>query len=423
MPFMNVSRHWREEMRIKGWLLDVRLRDDEAVLWVKTDGERHEYRGSYVPDMFVLPDKVSFEEFMELFDEHPHISAMERVTRYVSIGDTVRSSIIRVKVDSVEQFRTVEGLVRKYGEVFDSDLSHTQRFIADYGLIPFAEVELDLDKAGKISSISSMPLDLKVRPPPFKVICFELISEENRLTITTLDEGMRKEYCFNGSESETLISFLEFIEDTDPDLISSLESDIKTLFKLCLKHNKPSLGVYRRNRFHLEKGRVFISLHIYRRTSLAGIVERIMYAREVPRVGSEYAAGRAIESRQSYEARRLGYLLPRRGFYQPVISLEELLRERDHGGLIFAPTVGLHENVAALDFESMFPHLILKENISYENVRTERESEGFLHDFTKDTLQRRLYFKHHRKELLNQPNMWFWCETRQQALKEILFCT
>jgi DNA polymerase elongation subunit (family B) len=105
------------------------------------------------------------------------------------------------------------------------------------------------------------------------------------------------------------------------------------------------------------------------------------------------------------------------------MSLEELLRERDHGGLIFAPTVGLHENVAALDFESMFPHLILKENISYENIRTERESEGFLLDFTRDTLERRLYYKHLRKTLEDQPEMWFWCETRQQALKEILFCT
>ena len=37
------------------------------------------------------------------------------------------------------------------------------------------------------------------------------------------------------------------------------------------------------------------------------------------------------------------------------------------------PVLGFHENVAALDFESMFPHLILKENISYENVREDRE--------------------------------------------------
>jgi len=71
----------------------------------------------------------------------------------------------------------------------------------------------------------------------------------------------------------------------------------------------------------------------------------------------------------------------------------------------------------------MFPQIILKHNISYENVRTGRETEGFLLDFTRDTLDRRLYFKHKRKELEGEPEKWFWCETRQQALKEILFCT
>jgi DNA polymerase elongation subunit (family B) len=410
-------------MQVRGWLLDVRLRDDEAFLWVKTGNERVEFRCEYYPDFYMVPDKISFEEFMDLLDEHPHIPVIDNAERFTSISDTKQSPVLRVSVDSTEQYRTVLRLVEKYGDVYDGDLSHTQRFLADYGLIPFGEVVLDVGKAGMFDSIEAALLDLRVEPPPFKVLCFELYQEDEKLSIITLDEGMREEYSFTGAEVETLRAFTEFIEETDPDLISCLASDMKKLLKLGIKHRQPSLGIYQRKRFHLNDGRVFISLHIYRRTSLAGIVERIMYTREVPRIGSEYAAGRAIESRQCYEARRLGYMLPRRGFYQPVMSLEELLRERDHGGLIFAPSVGLHENVAALDFESMFPHLILKENISYENVRSGRESEGFLLDFTRDTLERRLYFKHHRKELMDKPDEWFWCETRQQALKEILFCT
>jgi DNA polymerase elongation subunit (family B) len=322
----------------------------------------------------------------------------------------------------VEKYRSVLRLAEKYGEVFDSDLSHTQRFLADYGLIPLGSVIIDED-AGKIRSIEQVPLDLRVEPPPFNVLCFEIYPQDEQYSFITYDEGMLEEYSFTGSEKESLTSFMDFIAETDPDFISCLEADMKKLLKLCIKHRQPSLGTFHQKSFHLEKGRVYLNLLSYRRMSLAGVVERIQYIREVPRVGSEWAAGRAIESRQCYEARRLGYLLPRRGFYQPVMSLEELLRERDHGGLIFAPTVGLHENVAALDFESMFPHLILKENISYENIRTERGSEGFLLDFTRDTLERRLYYKHLRKTLEDQPEMWFWCETRQQALKEILFCT
>ncbi len=409
-------------MQIRGWLMDVRLSGDEAWLWVKTGEERVELHCTYHPDLFVLPDKVSAEQFMDLFDEHPSIPLIETAERYTSIEDTEKKPIIRVSVDSVEQFRPVLRLVEKYGMVFDGDLSHTQRFLADYGLIPLGEIIADVDAHRKVQALEGVPIDLRVEPPPFKVLCFEMYSE-NGVSFVTYDEGLREEYSFTGPEADTLKEFLQYIDEYDPDLISCLESDMKRLLKLCIKHRQPSPGLYQRKCFHLNAGRVFIGLHIYRRTSLAGIVERIMYTREVPRIGSEYAAGRAIESRQCYEARRLGYLLPRRGFYQPVMSLRELLRERDHGGLIFAPSVGLHMNVAALDFESMFPHLILKENISYENVRSLRESEGFLLDFTRDTLERRLYYKHYRKELKDQPQRWFWCETRQQALKEILFCT
>ena len=377
-------------MRFEGWLLDVRLQDDEALIWVKTQDQRIEFRARYYPDFYVIPDKVSFNEFIDLFDEHPHIPSIDVAERFTSISDIERQKVLRVSVDSVEQFKPVVHLVEKYGEVFDSDLSHTQRFLADHGLVPFVSVIIVTDEHNKVQSIEQVPLDLSVPPPPFKVLCFEILSDDG-VSFVTYDEGMREEYSFSGAEEDSLSDFLEYLGEVDPDLISCVEADLKKLLKLCLKYRKPVLGVYQRKSFDLSGGRVFISLISYRRMSLAGMVERIQYTREVPRIGSECASGRAIESRQCYEARRRGYLLPRLGFYQPVMSLEELLRERDHGGLIFAPTVGLHENVAALDFESMFPHLILKNNISYENVRGERESEGFLLDFTRETLDRRLF--------------------------------
>ncbi|MCW4011651.1 MAG: hypothetical protein NWF07_01525 [Candidatus Bathyarchaeota archaeon] len=416
----SVLRRWRTGMRVRGWLLDVRLVDDEAHLWVKTNQGRVMLKQRYYPDFYVVPEKVSFEQFLDLFDEHPHITALEKTTRYTSISDTEKSPVIRITVDSPIQYRPVQRLAEKYGEIYDADLSHTQRYIADMELIPLAEVIAEVDTYNRIKTIEQVPLELDVPPPPFKVLCFELYQDES-LYFVTYDEGLQEDQVFAGEEP--LKDFMDYLTTYDPDLIACLEADLKTLFKLQSKHGYPCLGNYQHKSFHLTEGRVYINLLNYRRTSLAGTVERIQYTREAPRIGSEWAAGRAIESRQCYEARRLGYLLPRRGFYQPVMSLKELLKERDHGGLIFAPSVGLHENVAALDFESMFPHLILKDNISYENIRGERETEGFLIDFTRDTLRRRLYFKHLRKDLEDDPQMWFWCETRQQALKEILFCT
>jgi len=410
-------------MRLEGWLLDVRFRDDHALLWIKVGARRVQVKDRYNVDFFVSPDKVSHEKLVYLFDEHDHIVNIEKAMRFLSIDSNEKSQVLRVTVDTISHYRNLVRLVSRYGEVFDTGLSPSQRYLADRSLIPLGKLVAETNEQGVITSIEGLPLGLEVEPPPFKVLCFELGMENGLLDIVTLDEGMQEEYHFTGPVRETLQFFAQYIQDYDPDMLACMEPDLKKLFSLQIKHGLPICGYFHRKGFHLDHGRVYLNLKSYRRMSLAGMVERIQYNREVPRIASDWAAGRAIESRQTYEARRRGYLLPRNGFYQPVMNLEELLRERDHGGLIFAPTVGLHENVAALDFESMFPQIILKDNISYENVRSGRETEGFLVDFTRGTLERRLYFKHKRKELEGQPDEWFWCETRQQALKEILFCT
>ena len=410
-------------MRLEGWLLDVRFRDDQTLLWLKVGDRRVQVKDRYNMDFFVSPDKVSHEKLVYLFDEHDHIVNIEKTMRFLSIDSSEKSQVLKISVDSIAHYRNLVRLVSQYGDVFDTGLSPSQRYLADRRLIPLGKLVVDVNEQDVITSIEALPIGLKVEPPPFKVLCFELGLENGVLNIMTLDEGMQEEYRFTGPEQGVLKLFAEYITEYDPDMFACMEADLKRLFSLQIKHDLPVYGYFHRKGFHLDDGRVYLNLMSYKRMSLAGMVERIQYNREVPRIASDWAAGRAIESRQTYEARRRGYLLPRNGFFQPVMNLEELLRERDHGGLIFAPTVGLHENVAALDFESMFPQIILRHNISYENVRTERKTEGFLLDFTKDTLDRRIYFKHLRKDLEGQPEQWFWCETRQQALKEILFCT
>ncbi len=410
-------------MRLEGWLLDVRFRDDQALLWLKVGDRRVQVKDRYNMDFFVSPYKVSHEKLVYLFDEHDHIVNIEKAMRFLSIDSSEKSQVLKISVDSIAHYRNLVRLVSRYGGVFDTGLSPSQRYLADRRLIPLGKLVVDVNEQDVITSMKALPIGLKVEPPPFKVLCFELGLENGVLDIVTLDEGMQEEYRFTGPEQEVLKLFAEYITEYDPDMFACMEADLKRLFSLQIKHDLSVYGYFHRKGFHLDGGCVYLNLMSYRRMGLAGMVERIQYNREVPRIASDWAAGRAIESRQTYEARKRGYLLPRNGFFQPVMNLEELLRERDHGGLIFAPTVGLHENVAALDFESMFPQIILKHNISYENVRTERKTEGFLLDFTRDTLDRRIYFKHLRKDLEGQPEQWFWCETRQQALKEILFCT
>ena len=48
-------------------------------------------------------------------------------------------------------------------------------------------------------------------------------------------------------------------------------------------------------------------------------------------------------------------------------TLEQIV-DRDKAGMIFSPQIGLHENVAVLDFNDEFANIIINENISYETL-------------------------------------------------------
>lgn len=76
--------------------------------------------------------------------------------------------------------------------------------------------------------------------------------------------------------------------------------------------------------------------------------------------------------------------------------------------------MGLHANVAELDFESMFPNIILSHNISYETtlprgVDTSRQGFG---EVMKTVLDRRLCFKHLRKKFPPESVEYQYCDQR-----------
>jgi len=55
----------------------------------------------------------------------------------------------------------------------------------------------------------------------------------------------------------------------------------------------------------------------------------------------------------------------RHEFYKPMGTLHDA----DRGGFIFAPEVGLHENVHELDFSSLYPNIICTRNVSPDVIR------------------------------------------------------
>jgi len=354
----------------------------------------------YRPEFYVEPEGIEARELKGLLEEHEHLAGVSVERRIASIAKMREIDVLRLQVESIEHFREVKAEMetqRLVGEVYDANMEHELKYLADRDLAPLGKLVAEADDALNMKKIIPVPEGMILEPPPLRVLRFGMKRDDG--AIMTFDPDLDVEHAFRGGIRKVLRDFLDHFADLDPDLIVCRVKDLVTVLRPGREHRLRRFGVVRRGVPELWGGRTHVRLSTYGRLGLAGLVERVMYTRLPARLSSEWGAGRAIESRQCYEARRMGVLVPGRGGFQPVMTLRELLL-RDHGGLIFAPNVGLHENVGC-----------------------DPGGEGFLVGFTRETLDRRLYFKHLRKELPRESPEYRWCQGRQLALKEILFCT
>jgi len=78
------------------------------------------------------------------------------------------------------------------------------------------------------------------------------------------------------------------------------------------------------------------------------------------------AVGFRVDNYLMMETHNLGQLIPSRT-EQPIIPYK--------GAIVLEPKVGLHDNVASLDFSSMYPSLMIKYNISPDTLITGKETE------------------------------------------------
>ncbi|MBC7091602.1 MAG: hypothetical protein H5T50_06830 [Nitrososphaeria archaeon] len=241
---------------------------------------------------------------------------------------------------------------------------------------------------------------------------------------------------FRGKEEYMLEEFSNFIEENDPDIIVCPECDSFTFPYLVnrAKFIGLNFNIGREDYDNIEarkpywaKGRISLDNIIlgndFNEFGVCGLVERSRFSLLPPTIAGRWTANRLNDSRVCFELMNRGYVIPeKRGNLEHVRKMSNLV-ERDKGAIILPPKIGLHENVAELDFESQFPNIIVKYGISYETVGLdgiEFREDAILPHVTKSVLERRLYFKRLRKNFPKESIEYRYCEQRQSSLKMIL---
>ncbi len=122
------------------------------------------------------------------------------------------------------------------------------------------------------------------------------------------------------------------------------------------------------------KGRIHVCRRnspLFDETGLHGIVELARLSRIPIQPMARLSPGTAISGMQINWAMSRGIVVPwKKNAPEKFKSFRELLSS-DRGGYIHTPVVGLHENVAELDFSSFYPSIISKYNISPETLQCE----------------------------------------------------
>jgi len=366
----------------------------------------------------------SAEEVDFLFEIHPFVLSTRIVERHPTLRREKLKRVVEIHVDRADDLDQVLMYAERLPEVeqvYNTGLIAIQWHLIYRQIPPSSLCDVEVSD-GRVTSLRRLDDDDAVEPPPFKTIQFEIPDSTEIDKIDVYDEWRSPVASFHGAEANVLDEFQRLIRDEDPDVIvarSPVTTTRHVLQRAACWGQDFRFGREGKN-YH---GRVLVGMSSFHDMGLAGLVERARFTYAPIGISHDWKAGKTIDSRQCAEAVRLGVMVPpMRGGFGFSQSAWDLVRH-DKGGMVFSPRSGLHENVGALDFESMFPHIIVLRNVSYETVTAERvdhEIEGFLGRITAPFLLRRRRFKHLRNVFQKHSREWWYCQQRQSTLKLFL---
>lgn len=413
-------------MRHRGWLLDPYIDGRYAVYWFKTmTGEAVRVTERYNPIIVVEPKpEYTVDNLVYLFEEHPFVISTNLVKRFVSIHRDEIADYIEVRIDQAEDLEEIIRYAERLKEVktlFNVGLVPVQWHLIYRGIQPSVLCDFT-EKEGKLVDFEILDDSQSFEPPDWLTIIIKTPEKYRLESLNLLDGDGEELEAFEGNENHVLSRLREVLEGLDPDVLV-FDDPRSTTRHLMSRARANNINLNLGRGGESWHGRLIIASTGYWNTGLVGLIERARFTYAPIGLAADWEPGKTIDSRQCAEAVKMNVVVPgMNGGYGFKSSAWDMIRS-DRGGMIFSPKPGLHENVAALDFESMFPNIIIHKNVSYETVTEKGIDEfkpGFMGGFMSEFLDRRIRLKHLRDTFPRDSDEYRWCQQRQSALKLML---
>ncbi len=435
-----------------GWILDAYIEKDEAVLWIKTDeGQALRVIDDYEPVFYIQPkSEQSGIEILQILQDLELVKEIRWDFKLTDINSKIKEKLLYVRCYLIHHYNLLlkvlqhETLQQRINRQFNTKLSHIQRYLfTQLRIPPTAKVQIEHEDGELISIITANDNeDLQL---PFSIMQIEVVPFTEQEILDTDDpiKSIRVRYnsvdlVFEDDESKLLEDFSNYVISKDPDIIEIVNHDstiLNYLFEririlsLDLQFGRRKTDIYSidQNRI-IEKwtqGRVYISRD-YGVKGLAELIELSQFSHLPLRMILKYSIGRLISNRNVYELIIRGHVISdnySQRTHEHIRTLEEIV-DRDKAGMIFSPQIGLHENVAVLDYNDEFANIIVNENISYETVgkQANKSHLGILPQIVKQIVDRRVHIKQLMRRLPNESIEAKGCEQKADTLKKILVC-
>ncbi len=390
---------------ITGWLFDLYPSAKGITLWVIDEGGRK--TKCYAPFTPRFHMHVGNEERKHVED----VACRNRCTvsaNWISKTEIYSGRDIPVLEISAPDTLHFREIVRRfehefpYYVFFDSDLTPVQMFLFEKNLFPFGYGDYTFDEDNKFIDaelrdsfdaidytvpplviMTMSPANLEAAPKYYHNIIFEIGYDNRKYTIEadSAEELLRRiDSHILRCDPDVIIS--QYGDDTLLPLLTELSRKTKIPLHLnrdesvnYMRTNEVSYWsygqiVHRAGAFELA-GRLHIDADnsfIVGESDLSGLFELARLTRIPVQQQGRTSIGTGLSSLQLAWAYRHNILIPaKKQEWEKFKSGMELILA-DRGGLIYLPIMGYHEQVAELDFASMYPSIMVMHNVSPETV-------------------------------------------------------
>ena len=457
---------------ITGWLFDIYPSASGVTLWlIDRDGVKYRCHAPFVPSFYLHTGDADAARAAVIAQSFPFRVTIDHV-RQREIYSNEEWDVLRIGVHDALQLKTVVRRMERqfpYYAFYNSDIPVPQLFLYTTGLFPLAYGEYRVDD-GVLTDWSlsdacnateySMPplvtMTLKNRP--------DFLSPKYRRTfqLDVAYEGTT--YSIEHTEPADVLQALNrHLERCDPDIILTEYGDavlMPMLARLAVQEEMPLLlnrdrtvGYFTTNetsyfaygkivhkdgafelagRWHLDTENSFMMGE----ASLEGVAEIARLTQLPVQHQSRSTIGSALSSMQLSWAYRHSYLIPAKKREPEEFKSAATLLLADRGGLIYQPVMGFHEQVAEMDFVSMYPTIMVEHNVSPETVNCRccsntrvpelgyticEKREGIVPATLRTVVQKRGMYKKEKKRLRKLGDeRWKLYDRRQNALKWML---